>query len=94
MHPESKGALHFRPSMNNKVTRHLLIVFACLGGNLDKYGLSHLFVFLLNWTEYGKDNREEDEPVEEAKEADHEEDLEEGDEDVRLGGDQQGEGKH
>ena len=51
-------------------------MFACLCGDFDKYGPSHLFVFLLNWTEYGKDNREEDEAVEEAKEADHEEDLE------------------
>ena len=54
----------------------------------------HLFVFFLDRPKYGKDHGEKDEAVEEAEEADHEEDLEEGDEDVRLGGDQQGEGEH
>ena len=47
----------------------------------------HLSVVRLNWTKNGEDNREKDEAVEKAKEADHEEELEEGHKDVRLGGD-------
>ena len=71
--------MHFLYSWSNHGPKNEVFAF---------WGDSHLFVFFLYWTKYGKDHGEEDETVEEAKETDHEEDLEERDKDVRLGGDQ------